>query len=93
MNVTEKEIVIKEKIYELTEDELEDLKNEWFNKGRKCVLNYIGECWNNYIWIKNIKGCSNFISDLLRFCEGRGYIPNHYNTSIQEFYDNGERLN
>ena len=86
MEVKEVEVVKKEKIYTLTESELDDLKCKERTYGSWKTREYIIFCYNNYIWQKNIKGIANFIRDLLDFLTyEKRVIPNQYDLSLFEW--------
>ena len=87
MNVKEVEVVHKEKVYELTESELKELKDKYFNEGIDSVLDYIRESYNNYILEKNIGG-----TEVIKFCINKHGINNHYNMSFQEYIDNDQKM-
>ena len=86
MEVMGVETTKKEKIYELTESEYEKLLNKARNYGAQKTKEYIGFCWNNYYWKKNIKGMTNFIRDLIYFLEDRSdSINNVYSLSFWDW--------
>lgn len=88
MEVKEVEVTKKEKIYTLTESELQDLKCECRTYGSRKTREYIGFCYNNYIWKRNIAGAVNFINDVILFLEYKNNgIPNHYNWSLFEWLE------
>lgn len=83
MEVKEVEVTKKEKIYELTESEYKELLNKARNYGAQKTKEYIGFCWNNYYWEKNIGGAISFINDLIRFLEYQSdSINNNYGLSF-----------
>lgn len=92
MNVKEVEVVHKEKVYELTESELKELKDKYFNEGIDSVLDYIVESYNNYILEKNIGGVFEFVNEVIKFCINKHGINNHYNMSFQEYIDNDQKM-
>lgn len=87
MEVKEVEVIKKEKIYTLTESELNDLKCMCKEYGSRKTKEYIAFCYDNYIWKKNFSGVVDFINDLIDFLVGRDYIPNKYNWSLFEWLE------
>lgn len=86
MEVKEVEVVKKEKIYTFTEDELQDLKCKERAYGSRKTREYIGFCWNNYIYKKNTGGVIGFINDVISFLQyEKDNIPNHYGYSLHEW--------
>ena len=86
MEIKEVEIVKKEKLYTFTESELNDLKCEERAYGSRKTREYIGFCWNNYTWKKNIGGAISFINNVIEFLEyKKDSIPNHYGYSLHEW--------
>lgn len=88
MEVKEVEVIKKEKIYELTESEYEDNINVAKNYGAQKTKEYIGFCWNNYYWKKNLGGAVSFINDLMQFlgCQS-DYIRNNYGLSFWDWLE------
>lgn len=88
MEVKEVEVTKKEKIYELTESEYEDKINAARNYGAQKTKEYIGFCWNNYYWKKNLGGAVSFINDLMQFlgCQS-DYIRNNYGLSFWDWLE------
>lgn len=88
MKVEEVDVVQKTKIYTLTEEELQDFKCKERAYGSRKTREYIGFCYNNYIWKRNIGGVVNFINDVLSFLEYKNDgIPNSYNWSLFEWLE------
>ena len=83
MIIKDNKITKSEKIYQFNESEYKSLLNESKNYGAEKTKEYIGFCWNNYIWEKNVGGAVEFINDLMRFLECRSdYIDNTYGLSF-----------
>jgi len=90
MRKIEKSITTKQIIYELTKEELESIKAEERKKGQFDVISYIGFCWNNFIWKKNIAGVHEFVDSLLDFLNGYSGIKNTQNIDFSEYVSKGE---
>lgn len=91
MEIKEIEISKKEKIYTLTESEYKNLKCKEREYGSRKTREYIGFCWNNYIWKKNIGGTVSFIEDLILFLQyNTNHIPNKYGLSLFEWLKNNK---
>ena len=85
MEVKEKEIIIKEKVYELTERELDDIKNEYIDIGRNEIAGYIGFCWNHFYLEMNVAGLAKFCNNLISFLNKEtNIILNAYGYSFRE---------
>lgn len=67
MNIKEIEVVKKENVYELTESELDAIKEEYRTKGRIDVANYIAYCIEYYGYKWNLGGLSDFVIQLCKF--------------------------
>ena len=67
MNIKEIEVVKKENVYELTESELDAIKEEYRTKGRIDVANYIAYCIKYYGYKWNWGGLSDFVVQLCEF--------------------------
>lgn len=86
MEIKEIDVVKKEKVYMLTEQELTELKGKERAYGSRKTKEYIGFCWNNFYLQKNVGGCIGFIKRLLRFLEDREPdIPNTYGWSLSDW--------
>ena len=58
--------------YEISEDELNEIKINERGKGRCDVANYILYAYNNYIYKMNIGGICDFCKNVITFCsEGK----------------------
>lgn len=92
MEVKEVEITKKEKIYELTESEIKDLKRECKAYGSRKTKEYISFCFLNYYYkTTNIGGITEFLSDLAKFLGGYDYIPNTYKWDLFDWLaENGD---
>lgn len=88
MKVKEVEVTKKEKIYELTESEYNELINKERSYGARKTKEYIGFCWDNYYYELNIKGMMNFIRDLMYFVNNKNnYIDNIYDLSFWQWLE------
>lgn len=86
MNVTEKEVTTTQKIYELTEQELKELKDEYFNKGIESVKDYLCYCVINSPWKPNIGCVIEFFKDCAAFCRNEAdFMPNKKHINFQDF--------
>ena len=73
-NVTESKT-----LYEISEDELIEIKRKERAKGRQDVVEYIDIAFCNYIYKMNIGGVFSFIKSLIKFCRLEiNNIDNHY---------------
>lgn len=61
----------KEKIYELTEDELQKIIKVSYSISKEHLNSYIGFCCTNYIYKLNLSGICDFLSELLKFISGK----------------------
>lgn len=75
------------KIYKFTEEELVSLQNRCKSYGFNKALDYIGFCYNNYIWRQNYRGLVLWARDLVHFVNHRDYIPNHRSLSFDDYLE------
>lgn len=88
MEVKEIEITKKEKIYELTESELKDIKNECRAYGSRKTREYIRFGFLHYYYkTNNIGGLTEFMSDLAKFLGGCDFIPNTYKWNLFDWLE------
>lgn len=72
-----------EKIYTLTEEELERLKNRCKDYGSRKTREYISFCLSHYPLQMNIGGAVDVFTNICRFSSGRtDYIPNIYSWDL-----------
>ena len=91
MNVKEKEVTTTQKIYELTEQELKDIKHKEFNDGIKALADYIIYCVQNSRYVFNYGYCMGTISRMFALFRGESnIIENKKDITFQEFI-NGKR--
>ena len=81
-NVTESKT-----LYEISEDELIEIKRKERAKGRQDVVEYIDFAFCNYIYKMNIGGVFSFIKSLIKFCRLKEYY-----CDITRLLDNCSRL-
>ena len=80
-NVTESKT-----LYEISEDELIEIKRKERAKGRQDVVEYIDFAFCNYIYKMNIGGVFSFINSLIKFCRLEiNNIDNHYKYNFFDF--------
>ena len=86
MTEIKREVVKEQIIYEITKEELEQLKRDERNKGRDEMISYIGFCLSNFSYDLNLYGTSEFISQLCDFIKGTTIgIENTYNYSFRDY--------
>jgi hypothetical protein len=91
MKEIKKEVVTEEVVaYELTKEELEEIKRKERNRGRTEGIHDFGEyiwfCRENSAYVFNYGWTMRFVKDLLLFFNGeQDYIENKYNYSFKEF--------
>lgn len=74
-----------ETVYEVTAEELENIKKRARYQGRRDVIGYLQKVMKNYRYTFNLYGIAEFISDLTDFLDGStNIIPN---TELESFYD------
>lgn len=74
-----------ETVYELTAEELENIKKRARYQGRRDVIGYLQTAMKNYRYTLNLYGIVEFVSDLTDFLNGStNIIPN---TNSESFYD------
>lgn len=87
MKVKERETTTLEKVYELTEDELNSIKREYRNKGRYDIAGYISFALKYFHLKLNIGGAFDFIEKLIIFSnQNTTTINNIYGYSFSEWY-------
>lgn len=87
-NMTEikREVVKEQIIYEITKEELEQLKRDERTKGRQEVCDYIDFCLRNFRYEINVGGLCKFIPQLCDFIRGSSAgIENTYNYSFSDY--------
>jgi hypothetical protein len=73
-------------VYEITKEELEDIKREARNKGRYDVIEYVRFAWNNFYLELNLAGRQNFLIDMFNcIVNEEGIIKNMYNLSFKDY--------
>ena len=87
MEVKEVEITKTEKVYTLTESELNELKCKERKFADKCVREYIAFCYDNYGLVKNLGFTVDFINELADFVKGGNYIRNTYKLSLWDYIE------
>lgn len=86
MNVTEKEVTTTQKIYELTEQELKELKDEYYNKGISDLKNYFLYCFGNTRYKFNYGYTMDRCVEITHFCANKtNGIENKKNITFQDF--------
>lgn len=83
-----KEILKEQIVYEITKEELEKIKRDERNKGRKEMLNYIGFSIVNFPYKLNLYGVNELVSDICTFINGEANgIPNTRQCSFSDYVD------
>ena len=78
MKKIEKNIVSSKVFYELSEEELDEMKAESRAAGRKDVAEYIFYALSNYVYELNIGGVNSFMHELIQFLKRKSDgIRNH----------------
>ena len=73
-------------LYEISEDELIEIKRKERAKGRQDVAEYIDFAFCNYIYEMNTGGLISFIKNLIKFCRFEiNNIDNHYKYNFFDF--------
>lgn len=88
MQIIEKEITKNQIVYELTQEELNNIKREERNKGRHDVIGYLIFVLKHYRYELNIAGMRYFIFDLVDFLTGKtNTIQNICQYSFNDYLD------
>ena len=86
MKEVKKEIITEQVIYEITKEELEEIKREERDKGRYDVADYLAFSIKNYRYELNLKGVTNLISDIIDFITYKtDIVENVYECSFDEY--------
>ena len=86
MKVDEIEIMKKEKIYTMTQTELNNMLCDAKEFGSRKIKEYIMFCFENYNWKLNATGQSMFLEDLTEFLNDElTGIPNVYGLNFFEW--------
>ena len=86
MEVKEVEVTKKEKIYQLTESQYEELIVKEREYGSLKIKDYIIFCYNNFICEKNVYGILSFACDLMNFVTDKNdYTRNLYELSFWDW--------
>lgn len=83
-----KEVVKEQIVYEVSKEELEKIKRDELNKGRKEMLNYIGFCIVNFPYELNLYGVTELTSGICKFINGETVgIPNKHKYSFMGYVE------
>lgn len=86
MKEFEKEIVAKHTVYEITKEELDEIKRTERHKGRQDVIEYLSFTIKKYTLVFNLSGQLNWIKEAIDFLYGRtNSIGNMYRYSFKDF--------
>lgn len=82
----EKEITQKQVIYEITKEELDEIKREERNKGRDDIAGYIAFSIKNFYLQMNFGGLTKLFSCLVDFLnQNSSMIKNTYGYSFSDY--------
>ena len=85
MKEIKRQVVTEETVYEITAEELENIKKRARYQGRRDVIEYLKMTIQNYKYTFNLYGLAEFVSDLTDFLSGvSNIIPN---TKSESFFD------
>lgn len=85
MKEIKRQVTTEEIVYEVTAEELENIKKRARYQGRRDVIEYLKMAMQNYRYAFNLYGLVEFVSDLTDFLSGASsIIPN---TKSESFYD------
>lgn len=86
MKEFEKEITTKQIVYEITKEELDEIKRVERNNGRYDVIEYLSFTINKYALAFNLYGQLNWLREAINFLYGRtNSIDNIYGYSFKDF--------
>ena len=85
MKIKEKESVKKEKIYELTEEELKQIIISSYDLSRIHLTEYAWFCFNNYFDEMNIGGICEFLPEIFGLLSNNKIIRNKENLSYWDY--------
>lgn len=86
MKEFEKEIVTKKIVYEITKEELDEIKRAERNNGRYDVIEYLSFTINKYTLVFNLSGQLSWLNEAINFIYGRtNSIDNKYGYSFKDF--------
>lgn len=85
MKIKEMESIKKEKIYELTEDELKQIIKSSYELSRIHLKEYVYFCFNNYIYEMNIGGICKFCPEIFGLLSNNKIIRNKENLSYKDY--------
>lgn len=88
MKIKEKESIKKEKVYELTEEELKQVIISSYDLSRIHLTEYVYFCFNNYFYKMNIGGICNFLSEVFGLLSNNKNIRNKENLSYWDYRQN-----
>jgi hypothetical protein len=98
MKTKEIEVTTKQTVYELTEEELKNLKKEYALKGANCCANYIWQYLSDRYkqkpvddWVKEFKYIMESYKSVVHFCKkDTSYLSNnnYLSMSIFDFLNN-----
>lgn len=86
MKEFEKEVVTKKIVYEITKEELDEIKKTERYKGRQDVIEYLSFTIKKYALVFNLSGQLNWLKEAIDFLYGRtNSIDNIYGYSFKDF--------
>lgn len=86
MKEFEKESTIKKTVYEITKEELDEIKRVERNRGRQDIVSYLRFSIEHYTWKLNLKGQLNWLQECINFLHDKqGIISNWYNYSFHDY--------
>ena len=89
MKEIRREVVKEQIVYEITKEELEELKREARNKGRQDVIDYFIFTFQNYRYELNLKGVLCLFENIVDFLSDKtNIIENIYGCSFRDYIKN-----
>ena len=86
MKEIKREVTKEQTVYEITKEELEEIKRIERGRGRNDIIGYVGFCGENYKLQLNIAGCVKFCEEIIDFMLDRtNYISNVYGYSFKDY--------
>lgn len=73
-------------VYEITKEELEEIKRKERDKGRYDIIEYARFAWENYCFELNVRGKHSYLVDMFNcIVNEEGVIKNIYNLSFKDY--------
>ena len=86
MKEVRKEILTEQIVYEITKEELEEIKRNERTNGRYDIVGYLSFAMKNYIYEINLGGMMSLIKEIIKFLNDEtNTISNTYGYSLNNY--------